>query len=512
MAGKSIKKSKRSPVVVVMGHVDHGKTSLLDWIKKTKIAEKEAGGITQSIGAYEIWHTPTQINADNKQINADKNANKRKSDISVNQRENLRESALSEGKRVTFIDTPGHEAFRAMRKRGATVADIAVLVVAADESVKPQTTESIKILKETETPFVVAITKVDRPTANIQKVQNDLSSAGVFLEGYGGDISWQGVSSKTGEGVNELLDFILLLAELLDLNFDPAGNAQGFIIEAKKDSQRGIIASVILKNGVLRQDQDIATRTAEGKVRNLENFAGKPVEELFPSGPGRVVGFNEMPLIGEEFMAGEVKLFEFRPAEEKIAVAAVIEEGAFPAVLKADVSGTLEVLEDVLAGKVKVIASSAGEITDGDVKTAIATGAIIVGFRVSPSRGAENLAKNHNVRIFSSDVIYELVKSIEEYIEENRERKAAGRLRILAIFGKKDGQQIIGGRVFEGVIETQKKIEILRNNIEIGEGKIVNLQKNREDVKEAIEGDECGLLVNSKITFREGDEISQGEA
>jgi translation initiation factor IF-2 len=479
MAGENINNSKRSPVIVVLGHVDHGKTSLLDWIRKTKVAEKEAGGITQSIGAYEISHTPANS---------------------------------TEARRLTFIDTPGHEAFRAMRERGATVADVAILVVAADEGVEPQTEESIRILQETGTPFVVAITKIDRPGANVEKVQNDLLSIGVFLEGRGGDTSWQGVSSKTGEGINELLDLIALLSDLLDLTYDPAANASGFILEAKKDSRRGIVVSLVLKNGIIRQGQEIATRTAEGKIRNLENFSGKVAKELVPSSPALVVGFNEMPLVGEEFLAGEVKLFKFEPKEIKKISAEEGREGLPPAILKADVAGTLEVLESVLVGKVNIISSSAGEITDGDVKAAVAAGAVIVGFRVAASRGAENLAKNQSIRIFSSEIIYELVKKVEEYIEEGKEEEFTGRLRILGVFGKKDGQQIIGGRVFEGLIRNQEKFFIYRNDSRIGEGKIINLQRNRADVQELNKDEEGGLLVNSPITIREGDEISQRTA
>src|SRR3989338_9617354 len=247
----------RSPIVVVRGHVDHGKTTLLDYIRKTTFAEREAGGITQSIGAYEIIHAPHEspISADKKQINAD--------NISENPRSNPRESALSDrvppkalavaqGKRITFIDTPGHEVFAKMRSRGANIADLAILVVASDEGLKPQTKESIKILEETKTPFVVAITKIDKNNADIERVKNELISNGVLLEGYGGQVSYQPVSAKTGEGVNELLDLILLAAEVEHLTCDKNTVASGYVLEAKMDRRRGLEAVVIVKNGVLK--------------------------------------------------------------------------------------------------------------------------------------------------------------------------------------------------------------------------------------------------------------------
>ncbi len=487
-----IKKIKKPPVVVVLGHVDHGKTSLLDYIRKTKIVEKEAGLITQSTGAYEVIHYPV-----------------------VNKEQPTTEEQLEnskQGERITFIDTPGHEAFWAMRQRGADIADIAILVVSADEGIKPQTEESIKILIETKTPYIVVITKADLPTANIQKVKSELMAKGVLLEGLGGDISWQVVSSKTGEGINELLDLILLLRDVLGLNCDLSLNGRGFIIESKMDSQRGIMASVILRNGVLRLEENIFTLTASGKIKNLERFLGKPEKEIFPSSPAVIFGFEELPKPGEEFRTGKIEILELGVVE-KIDVSILKEASKkelLPvAILKADVAGSLEVLTSVLGDKLKIIGSSVGEITDGDINSAIASQALIVGFKTKLNKRSESFAGIHNVKIFISEVIYELVKAVEKHLAEIISFEMSGRLRVIAVFGKKGDQQIIGGRVFEGVLKTNRKIEITRGSSVIGEGKIINLQENKEDMKEVGLDKECGILIDSKTIIREGDEISQ---
>ena len=244
------KSVSRPPIVVVVGNVDHGKTSLLDYIRKTNVVSKEAGGITQSTGGYEIEHN---------------------------------------GKKITFIDTPGHEAFSKMRERGAKVADIAILVVAGDDGFKPQTTEALDILKATETPFLVAITKADKPGFNLEKVKADLMTNGIFLEGHGGDTSWQAVSSKDGQGVNELLDLILLMGEVLDLQYDPEAPATGFVLESLKDMKKGVVAYLILKNGTLKEGDEIATPSARGKIKTLDNFLGERTKSLVPSAPASIL-------------------------------------------------------------------------------------------------------------------------------------------------------------------------------------------------------------------------------
>jgi len=462
----------RPPIVVVVGHVDHGKTSLLDYIRKTNVVGREAGSITQSTGAYEIKHPPT-----------------------------------GGGKYITFIDTPGHEAFSRMRERGAKVADIAILVVAADEGIKPQTLEALNILKNSKTPFVVAITKIDKPNANVEKVKNELLANGVLLEGYGGDISWQAISSKTGAGIDELLNFILLMGEVLDLKYDPHAPAKGFIIESLKDMRRGIIARLVLRDGVLHAGDELKTVSASGRIKILENFLGEKVSKLIPSAPASVVGFESIPLVGEEFYAGELPSLKIIvPGKEEIEKE-INEEGKINAILKADTSGSLEVLKQVIEHLINLKSISVGDITDGDVKLAVSSQSIIIGFRIKANKAAESLAKAHGIKMFVSDIIYKLVESIEIYNKEQLGPVFSGELDVLKVFGEESKRQIIGGRVAFGFIRTGSEIHIERNDSSLGVGRILNLQERKTDVSEVKEGTECGLLILSETKIRAGDKI-----
>ena len=481
MAQENSKNLKRPPVVVVVGHVDHGKTSLLDYIRKTNVAGKEAGGITQSVGAYEIEHG---------------------------------------GKKITFIDTPGHEAFSKMRVRGAHVADIGILVVAADEGVKPQTKEALKALQDSETPFVVAMTKIDKPNADLDRVKNDLTANNVLLEGYGGNVSYQGVSSKTGEGVNELLDLILLTSDLEDLHYRPEHLASGIVLETKLDKQRGNTITVILKDGVLRRSDLIITPSARGKIKILENFLGKPVNELLPSSPAVILGFEILPEIGEEFMAGQlsekdlegVKTASARKLEAKDTQNK--ESQTIRVILKADVAGSLEALHDLLRKipikenqTLDVISQSVGEITDGDVKDAVATGAMILGFRTKPNKAAENLARAQNITILTDEIIYKLVEGIEKTFLEMGKSKFSGELEILAVFSAKGGKQTIGGRVNRGQIRLKSWLEIQRGEEMIGKGKVLNLQQQKKDANSINEGNQCGLIFETDVKIEAGDKL-----
>jgi len=468
----------RPPIVVVMGHVDHGKTSLLDFIRRTNVIAKEAGGITQSIGAYEIEHN---------------------------------------GKKITFIDTPGHEAFSKMRGRGAKVADLAILVVAAEDGVKPQTKESIKIIKETKTPFVVAINKIDKPNADIEKTKNDLMTNGVLLEGYGGNISWQAISAKTGQGVNELLDLILLAAEMENLTYNPDENASGVIIEAKADSRSGIIVSAIVKNGILKTNDRIATASACGKIKNLENFLGKKIDTLSPSSPAIILGFETLPQIGEEFTSGNIDLMEIQTESEKPSTQFIASNKdnlpELNLILKADVSGSLETLSEIIKTlknenvKINVIDESIGEITDGDIKSAFSSNAIITGFRVKTNKIAENLAKAQNVKIISSEIIYELIEAIQKEIKLLETPPPQGELEILKIFSQKNKKQLIGGKVIAGKIKNNNRLKITRENNEIGFGKITSLKKYKQEVNEVLLNEECGLVFESDISIVVGDRL-----
>lgn len=522
----------RPPVVVVMGHVDHGKTTLLDYIRKTNVAGKEAGGITQSIGAYEITHA---------QINADKDADERRYNISVNPRKNPRESAPAAGRKITFIDTPGHEAFSKMRARGANIADLAILVVAADEGVKPQTQESIRVLTETKTPFIVAITKIDKTGADMEKIKNELTAAGVLLEGYGGQISYCGVSSKTGDGINGLLDLILLLADVENLTFDPDSPASGYVLETKMDRRRGSEATIIVKNGVLRMGDEIGTQTAKGKVKILENFLGQAVDELEPSSPAAIYGFDNLPLVGEEFFAGE-KSFTKAEREENLTARVA---GKSPAgegevilrlILKSADAGSLEALSMVTEnlrpkkGRTMILQKSVGDVNDNDVKFAIAAGAVIFGFKNKIDKSAELLAESHGVKVITSEIIYDLVKAAEEYLISLEHPAPVGELNVLAVFNqKKLSEQLVGGRVVGGIFRNKATIEIRRGSSTspsavssgpndsgqanggegeaVGTGKILNLREGKKNIAQAETDKEIGLLIDSKNLIAVGDRL-----
>jgi len=470
-------KNNRPPIVVVVGHVDHGKTALLDYIRKTNIVAREAGGITQSIGAYEAEHKK---------------------------------------KKITFIDTPGHEAFTKMRAQGARAADIAILVVSAEEGVKPQTKEAIDILKKTQTPFIVALTKVDKPTADIQKVKNDLLNHEVLLEGMGGDVSFQAVSSKSGEGMEELLDLILLLSEMIEITCDLSAPARGFVIEACRNSKRGIEAHVVLLDGTLREGAEIRTRTAVGRVKALETFLGKRAKMLEPSSPALIIGFETIPEVGEEFVVGSVELL-LAPSNERRggelgklveSRLSVAEDGKLVSVvLKADTSGTLAALEQLVAPLAHVVDRSVGDISDGDIQQAISTSSIILGFQVKMGKAAENLAKIHGVEVFTENIIYKLIERLEKHIKVLTGPVVEGELSVMRVFGTKGSRQIIGGRVTTGVVKSAADAQVMRAEKLMGMGKIVNLQQNKADALEVAEGIECGMLFESDVEVKEGDTL-----
>lgn len=474
---------QRPPIVVVMGHVDHGKTTLLDHIRKASVAAREAGGITQAVGAYEIIHRD---------------------------------------RKITFIDTPGHEAFSAMRSRGAQAADLAILVIAADEGVKPQTKEAIAILEETKTPFVVAINKIDKTNGSVDKAKNDLMAANVFLEGYGGSVSYQGISAKTGEGVDALLDLVLLAADMEELVYDPALPASGYILEARRGSQRGLEASLIVKNGTLRRGDLIRTRTASGKVKVLEDFLGKPVESLEPSAPAVIAGFDTLPSVGEEFTIGGSEALQKAAGQGKKKVWKIGGGAAngkeLNLILKASDGGSLEalmvVLEQIGAKDEKgimVLDEAVGDITDGDVRNALTNNATIVGFKNRVEKGAQNLAEAQSVMIITSKIVYELADAVAEFLAGKRSPQAAGKLEVLAVFNQeKLDKQLVGGRVTEGIIREKTSFEILRlsegGSMEpVSSGRILHLRERKAELTQAEKGKEIGVLASSGIVIKIGD-------
>jgi translation initiation factor IF-2 len=482
----------RPPIVVVMGHVDHGKTTLLDYIRKANIAAREAGGITQATAAYEIVHA---------------------------------------NRKITFIDTPGHEAFTAMRARGAQVADLAILVIAADEGVKPQTKEAIKIIEDAKTPFIVAINKVDKTGGNVDKARNDLMAAGVLLEGYGGQVSYCAVSAKTGEGVDGLLDLILLAADVEDLTYDASVPASGFILEAKRDPKRGIEATVIVKNGTLSRGDAVRTRTASGKVKILEDFLGKAASELEPSAPAIIIGFEKIPRVGEEFAVGEFTEGAAAGATES-GLASIASGAAVKAVnqiakskpntlnliLKAGDAGSLEALSVVLRGidqkggrEINIVEEGVGDITNGDIRHAIATKATIIGFKNRVEKGAKVLADAQTVTVITSEIVYDLATAVEEYFSGARGPAAVGELEVLALFNQEKPQkQLVGGRVTNGTFRPKTSFDVVRGVVgtaPIGHGKILSLRENKSEIFQAEKGKEIGVLLDAQTIVQVGDKL-----
>ena len=477
-------KKERSPIVVIMGHVDHGKTSLLDYIRKTNVIAKEAGGITQSIGAYEITHPST---------------------------------SSGQVKHITFIDTPGHEAFSKMRSRGATVADLAILVVAADDSVKPQTKEAIQILKDSGTTFIVAINKIDKNNSDPERVKNDLLQNEVLLEGYGGNISYALISAKNGEGVPELLDLILLAAEVEDLKYDPEAVPTGIVIEAKLDRERGNEVMVVLKNGVLKQGEEIFTETAKGKIKVLENFLGEEVKEIVPSSPALIIGFEDLPAVGEEFQMGAHPESHASDERKMIGRTPIKKQNkekrlTLRLILKANVAGSLEAVSDAIKKLsqdeviIEIMDEAVGDITDGDVKLSIANGAVIFGFGTRVKKPALVLAEANGVRIYTADIIYELLKFVDEEINNLKSPKPTGILEVLAVFNQKSSKQLIGGRVTDGIL--RKGLHTVERAGEaIGQGRIVSLEQGKKEVTQVETGKECGMFFDSPIKIEVGDKI-----
>ncbi len=496
----------RPPVVVVLGHVDHGKTKLLDTIRKTNIAEKESGGITQRIGAYQVSvGGPSTDSTGSLQ-------------------------ASSGSKTITFLDTPGHEAFTAIRSRGAKIADIAVLVVAADESVKPQTKEAIKTIKGENIPFVVAINKIDKEAANIPKVKQDLAAEDVLVEDWGGNVPVVEISAKEGKNIPGLLEIILLLAELEDLKEDTTLPAEGVIIESSLNKGRGYVATILIEKGILKLGDWIVAGISIGKVKSLHDFIGKPISEARPSQPVEVTGWQDAPEIGRRFIAAYSKDEAMKLKADNVDLSpllqffkGLVDENQKGKVLnfifKSDVPSSLEALDNILKGITseevgyKVVTYGIGAITEGDIKTAIATKSQVVGFRVNTEDSAKRLAERESVKITNFDVIYELVEYIRlqmgALLEPEVKRTLLGKLKILALF-KKDGKShIVGGKVISGKIVRGVVTDIIRGANKITTAKISQLQHNKEDVTEVKEGLEAGLKLD--LASKEPVELKEGD-
>ncbi len=484
-------KKVRPPVVVVMGHVDHGKSTLLDYIRKSNVVEKEAGGITQSISAYEVNH----------------------------------KSEIGENRAITFLDTPGHEAFSKMRARGAEAADIAILVVSAEDSVKAQTIEAYNTIIESKIPYIVAINKIDRPNANIEKTKMDLVEKGIYLEGLGGDIPFVPISAKVGTGINELLDMIILVSDMQSFTGNSEQNASGIIIEANREPKRGISATAIIKNGTLKSGMFVVAGQALVTTRIMENFLGKAIKEVTFSSPILLVGFESMPEVGSTFESFSTK----KEAENYInqikseTIQNINYKGVAPSsgkiipiIIKTDVVGSMEAIEKEM-GKLnneeisyKIISSGVGAINESDLKMANANKeTIIVGFNTKLDNGARDLNETLKINVEVFDIIYKLTDWLKIIIEERKPKieivEVTGSLKILKTFGATKDKQVVGGKVLNGRIVNGGQVRIMRRDFEIGRGKIIELQHNKIKAKEVLEENDCGVQVETKINIAPGD-------
>jgi translation initiation factor IF-2 len=478
--------TERPPIVAVLGHVDHGKSTLLDFIRKSNVVANEAGGITQHVAAYEVTH---------------------------------------KGKRITFIDTPGHAAFSAIRSRGATVADIAILVVAADDGVKAQTLEALKSIQGAKTPFVVAINKIDKPTANLERTQASLLEQGVYLEKLGGDVPWAAISAKTGQGVEALLDLLLLVAEIGEFKGNADGSARGYVLEAHRDQKRGLAATLVITDGTLRSGMSVLAGRAIAPVRIMEDHTGKSISEASFSTPVTLVGFDELPEAGASFTSFKNKREAelARPEAVRVSTTQASTEGdesgpfMLPIIIRADVAGSLEAISHELSRlgdehkRVHIVQTGIGNVSENDVKTALAgkTQAVILAFNVGVDPIAETLARERGVQVEYFNIIYKLTEKLEEILRSAAPKRlveeVVGRAKVLRQFSARKGSTTIGGSVLEGVISKKARVRITRRDARVGEGKVATLQSNKQDVERVEIEREFGAQIESDFEVVQGD-------
>lgn len=487
---KAVPTNSRSPIVTILGHVDHGKTSLLDYIRKTRITAKEHGGITQKIGAYEVDTM-------------------------------LKEYPVS---RITFIDTPGHEAFTKLRSRGAQSADIAILVIDAKDSLMPQTIESIAHIKASKIPFIVALNKCDLPDANPQKVERDLLKHNIQTEHQGGAVPAVKISAKTGLGIPDLLETILLMTTDLKLTYDPAHPAKAIIVETNKD-KRGIVASVILQDGALKVGDTVYTADNKVvKIRAMMNDLGVSLREILPSTPVIILGFNDMPEVGTILSGVESELapqastpVSDQPLHPAFNMEDILspkkEERKLALVVKTDSQGSLEALDQSLSGnkKIDLILAAIGDIHRSDIFLAKATGAIVIGFSVIVDPETQMLAQQEKVVIKTYSIIYELIDELEEVASLIAEKEAVaknlkGEAKVLASFEIK-GEKVFGLNVTKGKFSVGDEIEVFREANSFGKAKIVSLKFRAKNIPEAKKGEECGMLLSPPLDMRAGDVV-----
>ncbi len=492
---------ERPPVVTIMGHVDHGKTTLLDTIRKTNVASGEAGGITQAIGAYQIEYN---------------------------------------GKKITFIDTPGHAAFTEMRARGASITDIVIIIVAADDGVMPQTKEAIDHAKAAGVPIIVAVNKIDKPTANVERVLTEMSANGLQPEAWGGDIMFVNLSAVTGEGIDDLLERILLLSEVSELKANPNRYAMGTVIESKLDKSSGVVTNLLIQNGTLRLGDPIVVGTISGRVRTLKNDKGENLVEALPSMPVSITGLPESPAAGDKFMAFESEKKAKKVAEQrqeiekekrnkpKTAISLTdlfnrAEQGEkeINIILKADVKGSEEAVKnsllklDVEGIKINVIRSGIGAISESDISLAAASNAIIIGFNIRPDHKITEVAKDKGIDIRLYDIIYKVVEEMEAALrgklEPEYEEIVLGEAEVRKIFKFSKVGTIAGSYVTSGVIKRNSKARIIRDGVVVIDSTIASLAREKDQAKEVKQGLECGITIENFNDIKEKDIIEAYE-
>lgn len=492
---------ERAPVITIMGHVDHGKTTLLDTIRKTNVASGEAGGITQAIGAYQINYN---------------------------------------GKRLTFIDTPGHAAFTEMRARGASITDIVIIIVAADDGVMPQTKEAIDHAKAANVPIIVAVNKMDKPDANPERVLTEMAQNGITPEEWGGDVMFVNISAKTGMGIDDLLERILLISEIQELKANPNRYAKGTVIEAKMDKNLGVVATLLIQNGTLRLGDNIVVGNAHGRVRTLKNDRGENLVEADPSMPVTITGLNESPSAGDKFMVFENEkkarsIAEQRKANEKLknnkTTTSVSLDDLFSrinsgckeinVVLKADVKGSEEAVKnsllkiDVEGVKINVIRSGIGTVTESDIVLAAASNALIIGFNIRPNNKTMEYAKEKNVDIRLYNIIYKVVEEMEDAmkgeLDPEYEEKVIGSAEVRKLFKFSKVGTIAGSYVTDGIIKRDAKARVIRDGVIIYDGNINSIAREKDQVKEVKQGLECGITIENFNDIKENDIIEAYE-
>ena len=489
---------KRSPIVCIMGHIDHGKSTLLDYIRKTNVVETEAGGITQRISAYEVVHKmPDGTN-----------------------------------ERMTFLDTPGHEAFGFMRSCGISIADVAVLVVSAEEGVKKQTLEALKCITDSGMPFIIAINKIDRPGANIEKTKNSLVENGIYIEGYGGSIPYVLISAKSGQGVPELMDMILLVAEMADLKGDTKKLAEGVIIEAHMDKKKGITAVLVIKDGHIENGMYVVSEDRIAPTRMMENFMGKKITEAVFSSPIKIIGFDKLPKVGGYFLtfqdkkAAEEYIQQQKEKEKNIVIKNYsadnsgedLDPNIMRIMIKTEAAGSIHAVEHEIEKinkektKIKIISAGTGNISENDVKQAFGRNpAVILGFDVSVDHSAKDLAERSGIEIRTFDIIYKIAEWLLEEVEKRTPKtfveEITSEVKVLKNFSTMRDKHVMGARVEKGTVFVGEEAKIMRKGVEIGRGKIRDLQKEKNKVGEVREGVEFGCQFQSEIVPAPGDKL-----